>query len=484
MMLKYFLGIDVGTQGARVLLVDQQGGIVASAQKEFVLDDQFRQEQSAEGWWEACVSIVDELFYLLPEQFDRNAIVAMSVTSTSGTVIPLDKDNIPLSKAIMYSDPRAAEQGARVKKLAQEYNPDGYTGFNASSGLSKILWYVENNPEKVNDIARWVHAADYIVGKLSGNYNVTDYTNVLKSGYDLQKLEWPSFIHVELGLNPNWFQQVVPSGTVAGQLHADLAARWGISEVLVTVGLTDGCASQMASGAVKVGDWNTTIGTTLVIKGVTKKAVNDPLGRVYSHRHPEGYWMPGGASNTGADWITLDFAHLDLQQLNRTAWKLIPTGEIAWPLKQHGERYPIMAPQARAIVPKNLTSDALYAANMEGVAFLERLAYEFIEDISEEKIHAVYTAGGGSKSDVWLKIRASVLNVPIYRCKETSGALGAAIIAASKTFYNSLSEACKNMTSVEEMVTGDAELVAAYEVQYQKFKRKLMDLGYLENSLC
>lgn len=474
----YFLGIDVGTQGARVLLVDQEGALIGSAQKDFDLDDMFRQEQSPQGWWDACLEITDQLMGTIPEAVDRKEILAISVTSTSGTVIPLDQSNKPLCNAIMYSDPRSADQGERIKKLAQKHLPSGYTGFNASSGISKILWYVENNPDKVVDIAIWVHAADYIVGALSGVYGVTDYTNVLKTGYDLQKLEWPSFIHVELGLNPSWFQRVVPSGTVVGNLHADLCSRWGLSDVSVVVGLTDGCASQMASGAVKVGDWNTTIGTTMVIKGVTKKAVIDPLGRLYSHRHPEGYWMPGGASNTGADWISLDYPGQDLDKLNEIADTLIPTGHIAWPLKQQGERYPIMAAHAQAIVP-DIDKPVLYAANMEGVAFLERLAYEIIEELSGEKVQSVYTAGGGSKSDVWIKIRASVLNVPIFRCKETSGALGAAIIAASKTYYSSLADACKNMTSVDKKVTADPELSALYEVQYLQFKEKLAQLGYL-----
>jgi sugar (pentulose or hexulose) kinase len=62
----------------------------------------------------------------------------------------------------------------------------------------------------------------------------------------------------------------------------------------------------------------------MVIKGVTKNEVLDPLGRLYSHRHPAGYWMPGGASNTGADWVTNEFGD-DLVNLNEQAEKLIPS---------------------------------------------------------------------------------------------------------------------------------------------------------------
>lgn len=474
----YFIGIDIGTQGARVVLVDQRGALITSASHVFVLDESAREEQSPTIWWNACIDLLDKILNSLSADFDKSAIRAVSVTSTSGTVIPLDASNQPIYNAIMYSDGRSAEQGKRIQEIALRYVKDGYTGFNASSGISKMLWFIEHYPDKRDRIALWTHASDYIVGKLSGVYNTTDYTNVLKSGYDVNNLEWPGYICDELGLKKEWLQTVVPSGTVVGRLEEDLATRWGLKEIEVVVGMTDGCASQVASGAVKPGDWNTTIGTTLVIKGVTKKQVVDPLGRLYSHRHPEGYWMPGGASNTGADWITVDFSS-DIWQWNQAAEKLIPTGKIAWPLLQDGERYPLSAPHARAIVPEQVSKSELYAANLEGVACIERLAYEIIEELSGEKVATVYTAGGGSNSDVWLRIRASVLNVPIYKCKAASGALGAAIMAASNTYYQSVTEAASQMTAIENAVYPDDRLVASYEKQYQRFKQKLKALNYL-----
>ena len=477
-MSTYFFGLDVGTQGARVVLVDEKGDLLASDSRKFQLDDKFREEQSPLLWWNDCKEMLSKLINNLPDNLDKKDILAISVTSTSGTVIPLDSQNQPLHSAIMYSDPRSAEQGKRIKAIAERNVPHGYTGFNASSGISKMLWYIETYPEKVQDIAQWIHASDFLVGKLCGNYQVTDYTNVLKSAYDLEKLEWPTYVTEEIRIKREWLQEVVSSGTVVGTLLPALAEEWGIPEIKVVVGMTDGCATQMASGAVKPGTWNSTIGTTLVIKGVTKNNVVDPLGRLYSHRHPEGYWMPGGASNTGADWISLQFAE-GLDELNQKAEHLIPTNELAWPLLQEGERYPIMAAHAKGFAPDNISREKLFTANLEGVAFIEKLAYDIIEELSGEKVDAVYSAGGGSNSDVWLKIRASVLNVPIYKCKEASGAFGAAIMAASNTFYQSLIEASEHMTTIEKMVHPDPQLHASYQEQYKDFKNKLKDLNYL-----
>ena len=475
---KYFIGIDVGTQGARIVLVNQLGQLMVSAARTFDLTTEFRQEQQPSMWWENCLAMLRDIFlHKLSDEIKSN-LVAVSVTSTSGTVIPLDKDDNPIHPAIMYSDPRSEKQGQRIKKLAKQYIKNGYTGFNASSGLSKICWYLETYPEKCKEIAKWIHASDYIVGRLCGDYHTTDYSNALKSGFDLLSMQWPDYLANQLAIKSDWLQKVVPSGTAVGSLRAELSDELGIPRLAVVVGMTDGCASQIASGAVNPGDWNTTIGTTLVIKGVTQSQVLDPKGRVYSHRHPEGYWMPGGASNTGADWISLDFSE-DLHALDEHAEKCIPTGLLAWPLKQQGERFPLLAPQAQGFLAKSDDINVQYTANLEGVAFIERLAYEIIEELSGEKVKIVYTAGGGSNSDVWLKIRAAVLNVKIYKCAQASGAFGAAVMAACNTYYSSVSMAAKNMCFIEKEVFPNASLVKQYEQQYQNFKRKLKDLNYM-----
>ena len=139
---KYFFGVDVGTQGARIVLVDQQGKLIASDARKFNLDDRFREEQSPDLWWQDCQEMMADLISALPEHINKSDILALSVTSTSGTVIPLDKDLKPLHDAIMYSDPRSVEQGKRCKEIASKYVKDGYTGFNASSGISKMLWFI------------------------------------------------------------------------------------------------------------------------------------------------------------------------------------------------------------------------------------------------------------------------------------------------------------------------------------------------------
>jgi sugar (pentulose or hexulose) kinase len=476
----YFLGIDIGTQGARVILLSNRGDVIEEVEEIFPLTEDSREEQSPDAWWTSCYNSLNKLLKSASKSVDLQKIKAVSVTSTSGTVIPLDEFNKPLHNAIMYSDKRSVKQGDFCIATATKYHNKGYLGFNSSSGLAKMVWYQETYPAQAEKINKWIHAADYITAKLSNVWGVTDYTNAFKSGYDVSAFTWPNYISEHLGIKKETLPKVVSSGTIIGNIDADLAEELGLSNtVSVTAGITDGCASQIASGAMEPGEWNTTIGTTLVIKGVTKNEVLDPKNRIYSHRHPLGYWLPGGASNTGADWITEEFS-ADLTYLNEQASKLIPTGKIAFPLKQKGERFPILAPNAYGFFPEDLTVAEKFTAGMEGVAYLERYAYELIGYLANEKINMVYTAGGASKSDTWLKIRANVLNCSIIKMKHVSGAVGAAILAASHSYFNNIIEAVKALTQIEKEVKPDPILVQAYNNYYQDYLKSIVEKEFIK----
>lgn len=478
----YFIGIDVGTQGARVVLMDAAGNLIGTEEQPFPLTETSTQEQSPEGWWAACFSSLKKLLNDAAKKIDSSAIKAIAVTSTSGTVIPLDANNQSLHPGIMYSDKRSDAEGKRCREVTLKNNVQGFTAFNSSCGLAKMVWFANAHPDKASRIAKWIHAADYLTGKLTNRWGITDHSNALKSGYDLHNNKWPDYIAEELGIKKEWLPEVVPSGQPIARVDAALAKELRLPlTVQVVAGMTDGCASQIASGAVSLGDWNTTIGTTLVLKGVTAKEIVDPEGRLYNHRHPDGWWMPGGASNIGADWISKEFKQ-DVASLNVQAASLIPTGHIAYPLRQKGERFPFIAPTAEGFAPSGLSRAELFTAYLEGVAFVERYAYEMVQELSGEKASAVYTAGGGSNSDAWLTIRSSVLGLPIYKMKHGSGAVGAAILAASQTHFSSLAEAAKAMTQAEKEVLPQKDLRDAYGEQYKRFLQTMEEKGYIKTA--
>jgi len=113
------------------------------------------------------------------------------------------------------------------------------------------------------------------------------------------------------------------------------------------------------------------------------------------------------------------------------------------------------------------------------VAFIERYAYLQIKRLSGEKIDNIFSAGGGSNSDTWLRIRSAVLNKTVKKMKNVTGAAGAAVLAASKTHFRSLEEAAARMVHPELTVEPDPALIEPYRKKYQLFideltKRKIL----------
>src|SRR5699024_5356298 len=100
-MQQYFIGIDIGTQGARTVLLSSNGILIAEKEEQFTLNEHSREEQSPTEWWDTCSRILKELVEAGSQRVDMKNVRAMAVTSTSGTVIPLDKKNQPLHNALM-----------------------------------------------------------------------------------------------------------------------------------------------------------------------------------------------------------------------------------------------------------------------------------------------------------------------------------------------------------------------------------------------
>ncbi len=300
------IGVDLGTQGARAIAVTREGVPVASAREALPapggnLPAEWH-EQDPERWWNAVTTCLRRLARSLPRE---TAVSGMAVDSTSGTILPVDGKGDPLCAVLMYNDARSRDLVPDVRRAGADLEARLGFAFDASFALPKILWLARERPE-VFARARWfIHAADFIVGRLTGDHGISDSSNALKTGYDVLEGRWPAFIDRDLGIPREKLPRIVPPGTPVGQVHGQGAASSGLPEgTPVLAGATDGTAAQIASGAVEPGAWNSSLGTTLVVKGITRALVRDPQGRIYSHRHPEGWWMPGGASNTGAEWVS------------------------------------------------------------------------------------------------------------------------------------------------------------------------------------
>lgn len=481
------IGIDLGTQGVRCLAVTAEGKVLAQADVKLELSTPSLPEGWAEqdplDWWRVTATC---LRALTAQLHSTDRVVGVCVDSTSGTVLPIDAAGEPLHNALMYNDSRSAPYVALVREAAAEFEEQIGYAFNASFALPKIIWLEREVPDLREHTCCYIHAADFICGRLSGIYNRSDYSNALKTGYDLINARYPSFISEKLGLDTSQLPEIVAPGTPISAVNQRATDETGLPVgAIIVAGATDGTAAQIASGAVVPGAWNSSLGTTLVIKGITKQLLRDPLHRIYSHRHPEGWWMPGGASNTGCEWIMKQYQGQDLQQLDEAAFLHSPTSLIRYPLARSGERFPFLAARAEGFtLDANGTligagHEDYYAAGLEGTAMLERLAYDTLADIGADVSEYIHMTGGGSKSLVWSQIRASMLRRQLVRPKTTETAMGAALLAGAGVWYGNLSDAARAMVSPSVTIDPVPALIEPYSAKYTLFCEALRARGYL-----
>jgi sugar (pentulose or hexulose) kinase len=461
--------------------MDLAGRVAAGGRSEFPPESKRSEgvvaEQDPLAWTAAAQAALHSMTAALPA---GSKIVGVSVDATSGTFLLTDAGFRPLGPAIMYNDLRAAAQAPRAAKaLRGTLRPYGIE-IAAAFALPKIMHLAATQPEVFGRCRHVVHQTDWIVGMLCGQYDVTDTSTALKTGADPGALDWPEAIERELGLPRELFPRLVRSGTPIGQVTRAAAAATGLpAGAPVVAGCTDGTAGCLASGATAAGDFNVTLGSTLVFKAVAARPLADPAGAVYNHPHPAGGFLPGAASSTGGAWVADHFPTADLDQLGSQAAALLPTRRLVYPLTGAGERFPFAAPQARGFGLDDIASPAArFAAGMEGTAMIERLGVERFQSLGLRAGPTIYATGGAVAGDAWLRIRASVMRRTYAVPEQPECAVGAAVLAAA-AYFGDFARAARMLVRIGRRVEPDARLADAYDEEFMKFQAELTRRGYL-----
>lgn len=422
-----WIGIDLGTQSVRVVAIADDGAALATASRPLTSRrDGVRHEQDPTQWWSATCTALREVTSLIPA---GTRVAAVAVSATSGTVVVVDDRGRPLTMGIMYDDARGAAHTARANDAGSVvWSRLGYR-MQDSWALPTIVSLRADGT--LADGRRIVHQPDLITARLVGTRVPSDSSHALKTGLDLDTLEWPADVMAALDVPLECLPEVVASGTVIGAVDALAAEETGLPVgCAVVAGMTDGCAAQLAAGAISPGSWNSVLGTTLVIKGVSAERRTDPTGAVYAHRGPfASGWFPGGASSTGAGAVTHWLGGRDLDALTAAVPDRIP---IAYPLVGRGERFPFVAPAAEAFFDDEGAGDAaLFSAIAHGTAYVERLCYDLLAMCGYDVGGDVSFTGGGSRNPWWNQVRSDVLGRAVRVPERGEGAVGMALLAAA-----------------------------------------------------
>lgn len=478
-MERLWLGIDLGTQSARVVAVADDGSVHARAGVALTSRrDGVRHEQDPEDWWSAVVRAAQ----VVTREVQVEQIAGVSVCSTSGTVLFVEPDGDeparPVSPALMYDDGRAGDYAAR----AAAEPADGWARAGAkpqtSWGLAKALWLLDH--ANIPAGARLSHQADLVNARLTGQAVATDWSHALKSGVDLTTGDWPLETLARLGFPADRLPPVVAPGAVLGEVGSAAAEVTGIpAGTSVLAGLTDGCAAQVASGALSEGEWNFVVGTTLVLKGTTAQPLADPSGAVYSHRSPDGSWWPGGASSSGAGVLTEQFEGRDLAALDQAASEREPAPCLTYPLVGSGERFPFVRKDAEPFTIGEPRDEIdRYAAILQGVGFVERLCLEHVQALGAPIAGQVRLTGGATASAYWNQLQADILGRPVAVPATADSAFGMAVVAASGA-YGSLAGAAAALVQIRYGFEPRPEAADRFGEAYGRWREELVRRGWL-----
>jgi len=417
-----FLGLDLGTSGCRGLAIDQAGRILALARTELpapLHDPQGGSEQDPYLWWRAVRRVLRQLH----ERLAHRRICAIAVDGTSASLLLAEPDGRPRGPALMYDDTRARTQLAAIRAVA----PAEAAVHSATSSLAKLLHLLQREPGDRRSF-RALHQADWILGHLTGHYDLSDENNCLKLGYDAGQRRWPDWLP---RLVPEQcLPRVLPPGRAVGLLSTEATQATGLPEdTLVVTGTTDSTAAVLAAGASAPGDAVTALGSTLVLKLVSEHPITAPEYGVYSHRLGD-LWLVGGASNSGAAVCARYFTAQRMRALTSELVPNRPTGLDYYPLLKPGERFPVNDPDFPPRMTPRPPEDAIFfQAILEGLSRIEARGYALLQHLGAPAPRQVLSIGGGAVNPAWRHIRECLLGVPVRLAVHQEAAYGAALLA-------------------------------------------------------
>jgi xylulokinase len=407
------IGLDVGTSGVKGIAIDHDGAILAVAEEPYPLSTPQPgwAEQDPEDWWHAAQSVLERL----PEG-------PVGLSGQMHGLVVLDERGEVLRPAILWNDQRTAAECAEIEERVGLARLIELTGNRALTGFTapKLLWLRRHEPDVYARVAAILLPKDFVRLRMTGEYAIdaADASGTLL--FDVAGRRWSDEVCAALEIPAEWLPPAYES-TEIGSAGDQAAAALG-------VGIS-------APGAVSV-----VLGTSGVVFAALPEYAPDAQARVHTFCHavPETWHAMGvmlSAAGSAA-WLR-GTLHAPLEALEAEAERWEPGAEgLQFAPYLAGERTPYPDPDARgAFTGLSVRHDrgAMWRAMLEGVAFGLRDSLELLRELGARPAVG-RVSGGGARSDLWLRIVASALELPLERMESDEGsAFGAALLAGVRS---------------------------------------------------
>lgn len=482
----YFLTADGGTESLRARVYDLSGVCLGSAAVAY--ETKFsagaRAEQDPEDWWQAFITAARQA--IETARVDPSAVEAITLATTSCTVVALDREGRALRPAIIWMDVRASSEADAVLATgdgALISNGGGRGPVSAEWMIPKALWIARNEPEVFENAFMICEYQDFMTLRLTGERAASLNNVTLRWHYQTDRGGWPSTLVEALGLDAlleKWPPRIVPPGGVIANLSAKAAGELGLStRVKVVQGGADALIGMIGLGVAHPGQLALITGSSHLQFGVTESAVHAP-GIWGSYRdcvYPDRYIVEGGQTSTGSiiAWLgRLMNGTMDLDEMNRKAAALEP-GCDGLLVQDHfqGNRTPYTDPLSRgAIVGLTLAHEPhhIFRAIMEGIGFGTRAILDAMATAGYRGTE-ITVGGGAGASDLWLQIHADTAGLPVcVPASRDAPSVGSAVLAAHGAgHFATIDDGIAAMVRPGKRIEPRAREMALYDDIYQQY---------------
>lgn len=487
---QYILSIDVGTTGGRTILFNLKGEILESAYQEYpcFYPTPTSVEQNANDWWEVTKKTIKLI--LDKSKINKSNIVGISTTNQRETIVPVDENGNPLSRAIVWQDRRTIKECQDIKEkigIEKVYDITGLT-IDPYFSAPKILWMEKNWNTAFKTAYKFMLVHDFIQMKLTNEF-VTDYSNASRTMlFDINTLTWSDKILNELELPKEKLPKPVPSGEKIGEITEKAAKETSLPKGLTVVaGGGDQQCAAIGVGVTKPGRIKATTGTGTFLLAFLDKSQRDLKRRVLCSCHaiPGKYVFEASIFTTGSvlRWFRDNFSaaerslapnlNIDSYELLGMQAETIQPGSEGVMVLPHftGAGAPYWDPSAKGLIfglSLGHTRCHIIRAIMEATCYEIRTNLQVLKELGVN-VKELRITGGAARNPTWNQIESDICKIPVIKGQvEEATALGVAILAGvGAGVFKDIPSAADEMIIVDEQKNPNTENLKLYDQYFE-----------------
>jgi xylulokinase len=486
----YVIGLDLGTSGLKLVLLDREGAVRHSSFEALhsIHPKPAWAEQNAQDWTAAIVRGVRGL--RKKAHVSSSRISAIGITGHIDGVVPVGVDGKPLRNAILWMDRRAKPQSDWIRTKTREEDCYDITGLavDPSHVAPKILWIRDNEPKTFRRSKHFLLPTNYVFYFLTHRTH-TDHSNASCTMlYDIKHQRWSEHMCDLLGISIETLPEMRDSTDGSAVLRADLAKKLGLrDDVIVTVGGGDEEIGAVGAGVISQDELLDLTGTSEPMCLSLNEPFLDPtrLMECHAHGYP-GKWLlenTGGLAGGIHRWFVEQFVSAKSKATSKEDYGLLNREIASVPAGSEGLVFlpffsgsilPEWNPDARGVIlglTLSHTRQHIARSIMEGTSYVLKDVVNHLTKIGHEPKRIVL-AGGGSRAEVWRRIKTDVINRSTVSClKADVTALGAAMTGAvAAGFYRTLDEAVRGIVRTSRELSPGRKEVRTYERTYLLYR--------------